>query len=196
MTDIPKVDHHPTPEQVARYLDGAATPAERKVTRGHLASCPECREEVAALSRLVPPRSGIRGLRAGLAAALAAAAALVLVLRPGAVPPPERSLHRDPAATAAPSIQAVAPIGVAGRFDTFVWTPLPGVARYRVTVFDAEGAILYRAATRDSAIPLPETLELSPARPYFWKIEGDTGWDRWVSSPLVEFSVEAGSPGK
>jgi hypothetical protein len=72
---------------------------------------------------------------------------------------------------------------------TLAWSSLDQAKRYRVLVFDAEGTILYRAEADDSVLPLPDSLRLSPGQPYFWKVEADTGWDRWVSSRLVEFSV-------
>jgi hypothetical protein len=36
---------------------------------------------------------------------------------------------------------------------------------------------------------VPDSVTLLPGQAYYWKVEADTGWDRWVSSRLVEFSV-------
>ena len=71
------------------------------------------------------------------------------------------------------------------------WSPLDLAKRYRVLVFDAEGTTLYRVEAGDTVLPLPDSLPFSPGQAYFWKVEADTGLDRWVSSNLVEFSVGA-----
>jgi anti-sigma factor RsiW len=43
---------HPSPEQLERYFDGELTPDEPTDLRAHLASCPECSAQQAALARL------------------------------------------------------------------------------------------------------------------------------------------------
>jgi len=35
---------------------------------------------------------------------------------------------------------------------------------------------------------------LVSGRPYLWKVEARIGFDRWVTSTLVEFSIAAPSP--
>jgi anti-sigma factor RsiW len=196
VTESTGVEAHLTPEQTARYLDGVLTRSERGEAQSHLAACRECRMEVAALSRIAPRRPSAWLRRVGVGAGEAAAAALLLFVRTGSVPPPEPSSHRDPAPGAASPIQPVSPLGAAGPPTALVWSRVGAADQYRVTVFDAEGSILFRAATADSAVALPDSVRFAPGRSYFWKVEGDTGWDRWVSSPLTEFSVEAEPPGR
>jgi Putative zinc-finger len=43
---------HPSPEQLERYFDGELTPDEPAELRAHLASCPDCSAQQAALARL------------------------------------------------------------------------------------------------------------------------------------------------
>jgi anti-sigma factor RsiW len=183
-----------TAEQAARFLDGVLTRTERTEAQSHLATCRECRVEIAALSRMAPRRPSAWLWRAGLGAG-AAAAALLLFVRTESAPPPEPSSHRDPVPVAA-SIEAISPSGPAGPPSALVWSRVGAADRYRATVFDAEGSIVFRSETTDSAVALPDSLRFALGRSYFWKVEGDTGWDRWVSSPLTEFSVEANPPGR
>jgi hypothetical protein len=182
---------HLTPEQTARYLDGVLTAEERVTVEEHLATCVECRDEVVALRPLVSaPSSRRRILRAGLALGSAAAAVVVLLVQPGQVPNPEPSQqHRDPSQGAATVLVPRTPSGPGSRPLMLVWSPLDLAKRYRVLVFDAEGTILYRVEATDSALRLPDSVRLSPGQSYFWKVEADTGFDRWVSSKLIEFSV-------
>jgi anti-sigma factor RsiW len=181
---------HLTPEQTAGYLHSVLTAVERATVEAHLAACVECRDEVVALRPLVSAqRSRRRILRAGIALGAAAAAAVVLLVQPGRVSSPEPAQHRDLSQGMEMALAPITPAGPGSRPVTLAWSSLDQAKRYRVLVFDAEGTILYRAEAGDSVLPLPDSLRLSPGQPYFWKVEADTGWDRWVSSRLVEFSV-------
>ena len=81
-----RVDGCPDAEQLAAYIDGGLTAAERTVVETHLAGCDECRDIVAEATLASPvapaPRSAAprRGWIAG-SGLLAAAAALILVLQ-------------------------------------------------------------------------------------------------------------------
>lgn len=189
MTKSGDSDLHLTPEQSAGYLDGVLTAGERATVEAHLASCLECRDEVIAIQPLVRSHSPRHLILRATIAVGAAAAAVVLLVQPGPVPGPRPSPHRDPPQDASTVVVPRAPLGPTSRPLTVAWSPLNHAKRYRVLVFDAEGTILYRAEATDSALALPDSLGLSPSQSYFWKVEADTGWDRWVSSRLVEFSV-------
>ncbi len=192
MTDARERDPHLTPEQTAGYLDRVLTEEQRATIEAHLAGCLECRDEVVALQPLVSVQSPRRKiLRAGIALGAAAAAVVVFLIQPGPVPSPQPSQHRDPSQGAVTVIVARTPVGPVSQPVTLAWSSLDQVKRYRVLVFDAEGTILYRAEATDSVLALPDSLPLSPGQAYFWKVEADTGWDRWLSSKLVEFSVGA-----
>ena len=191
MTNAGDPELHLTPEQTASYLDRVLTAEERATVEAHLATCVECRDEVATLRPLVSAQSS-RGrlLRAGIALGTAAAAVVVFLVQPGPVSSPEPSQHRDPPQGSQTVLVPVTPAGLGSRPVMLAWSPLDLAKRYRVFVFDGEGTILYRVEATDSVVPLPDSLRLSPGQPYFWKVEADTGLDRWVSSKLVEFSLE------
>jgi hypothetical protein len=97
--------------------------------------------------------------------------------------------HREPslATTAAPYL--IAPTGEAAAADTFRWSAVPHADRYRVTVFDRDGAVMWEAEASDTAVAPPRSLALAAGATFLWKVEARTGWDRWVASELVEFSV-------
>ena len=192
MTNAGDRELHLTPEQTAGYLDGVLTAEERATTEAHLAACVECRDEVVALRPLGSGQSSRRSfVRAGLALGAAAAAAVVLLVQPGRISSPEPPLHRDPSQGAVTLVVPIAPAGPVSPPVRLAWSPLDLAKRYRVLVFDAEGTTLYRVEAGDTVLPLPDSLPFSPGQAYFWKVEADTGLDRWVSSNLVEFSVGA-----
>jgi len=66
---------------------------------------------------------------------------------------------------------------------------VPGADRYRVTLFDASGHVLYETQLAGTVAVLPDTVVLVAGRPYLWKVAARTGWDRWSPSELVEFSL-------
>ncbi len=41
----------------------------------------------------------------------------------------------------------------------------------------------------DTSVTLPASVVLSPQATYFWKVEAQTEWKRWVSSDLVQFRL-------
>ena len=193
MTDAGESTSHLTPEQTAGYLDRVLTREDRALVEAHLATCADCRDEVVALRPFTEVNSTRRRLwTAGLALG-AAAAAVILVVVPSSSGP-EPSLHRDSAVDSAPVVQPRVPEGPGPRPGVLAWSRLAQASRYRATVFDEEGSILFRAEVPDSMLQLPDSLRLVPGKPYFWKVEADIGWDRWVSSRLVEFTVASTQP--
>jgi hypothetical protein len=83
----------------------------------------------------------------------------------------------------------VAPQGPAAEVHELRWTPVEGADRYRVTVFDAEGRVVYEVEPVAAVAPLPDSVQLTPGRRYLWKVEARVGFDRWVASDLVAFSL-------
>jgi hypothetical protein len=97
--------------------------------------------------------------------------------------------HRAPAITAADQPAAIAPVGVADRPDSLRWSAVSGADLYRVTLFRADGRVLYEAQLRDTAAALADSVGLIAGSSYLWTVEARTGWDRWTSSRLFRFSV-------
>ncbi|OLD18763.1 MAG: hypothetical protein AUJ01_06985 [Acidobacteria bacterium 13_1_40CM_3_65_5] len=71
------------------------------------------------------------------------------------------------------------------------WSPVAGADRYRVTVFDATGGVVFVADVSDTAVAFPDSVALVPGASYLWKVNARTGFDRWAASELAEFSIAA-----
>jgi len=183
-------------DTVAALAAGTIDAAARLHALSHLATCPRCRHAVASVARaLADPavarevavaERGGRRLRYGVA--LSAAAGVLLLLVGPRLLDLGRPVHRAPPPTGAVPVPA-SPVGVVADADTLRWVAVPGADRYRVTVFDAPGAVLYETQLADTVAVLPDSLVLVPGRPYLWKVAARTGWDRWSPSELVEFSL-------
>jgi len=195
----------PTPDclpddMIAALADGSLAPAARASVLPHVASCPRCRGAVAAVARAIADPAVARELSASpsgrrryrIAVPLAAAAVLLLLLwspgndptsgHRGAPPPP-------PATTPIPRF----PVGAVAAVRDLRWSPVAGADRYRVTLFDATGSVVYATETSNTDIALPDSIAFVPGAAYLWKVDARTGFDRWVASELAEFRV-AGPP--
>ncbi|HET9709089.1 MAG TPA: zf-HC2 domain-containing protein [Gemmatimonadales bacterium] len=181
------VPDHLTSEAAAAYLDKALTPADRSRIEAHLVDCAECRNELIEVTQLLRTRPH-RGRWVLPLGAAAAAAVLLLVLLPRQREYPEPG-SREPAVTTTVAPVAVAPSGTVASAGELVWTAVPHADRYRLTLFDSAGTVLWERQTGDTAASLPDTLRLKRGAPYLWKVEAQTGVNRWVSSELVLFSV-------
>lgn len=179
---------HLEPNDVARYVDGAMDPETRAVVNAHLASCDDCRAEVAEVSAMAARIQTRRRRRSLLipAGAVAAATILVLVLPRGRAPSGEQ---REPPLAMAISPRALAPVGVVDSSISFSWTSVPDASRYEVRVFDSLGATLWQHETTDTSATVPSTMHLQPSVPYYWRVEARTGFDRATRSDLVGFSL-------
>ena len=184
-------------DTIAALAAGTVDGTARGRALAHLAGCARCRHAVASVARaLTDPvvarevaAAERRGRRLPYRLALSAAAAAILLLLAG----PRllelgRPVHRAPPLTGTVPVPA-SPVGVVADADTLRWFAVPGADRYRVTVFDAPGAVLHETQLADTVAVLPDSLVLVPGRPYLWKVAARTGWDRWSPSELVEFSL-------
>ena len=190
-------------DTLAALAEGSLSAVARATALGHVASCPRCRSIVASVARALAdsgvarevPSPGSAGRRRFFQIALPAAAAAVLLVlawpRHGdeGGSPPHRS---PPGATALPVPRS--PAGVVAQAETLRWTPVAGADRYRVTLFDSGGRVLFETQLADTLAALPDSILLDPGRPYLWKVEARTGWQRWSASGLVEFSIAGGAP--
>lgn len=192
---------------VVELVDGTVDPDRRASMLVHLASCPTCRSEVAALSRLTA-EPAIRGeleaidsttlgtnrrrfARVGGTigfAAVAAAVAFLIVARSPQVEDPATAEHRAPVLTLSAPPETIAPVGAAEMPIRFVWTSVPRADRYALTLFDRAGSTLWEFQTPDTVAVTPDSVALSSGLSYFWKVEARTDFDRWSESGLVEFT--------
>lgn len=185
---------HLDTDSLARFMEGGGTADERARWETHLSECGECREEMVEVRRILATAPGRR--RSYLVPLTAAAAALLLVWGGTMVRQPADDVTRDP--DAAPTItlapRPVAPLGVVSHPEDLIWTAVPGVTRYRVTLFTAEGRAAWQTTTRDTFATLPDTLRLVEAAPTYWQVKGETSFGRWVESELVAFTVRRDPP--
>jgi len=191
-------------DTVAALAEGRLEGEAHAAAVAHLAGCALCRAAVAsvtraladaALAREVERVEGIRPRRLyRIALPLAAAAAVVLLLaRPRALDQ-EPSIHRAPTITAAPAPAPASPVGVVSDARVLRWAAVPSADRYRVTLFSAEAEVLYETEVAGATAALPDSVTLVRGARYLWKVEARTGFDRWTSSELVEFSIARGPP--
>jgi len=200
-TEVP-TPHCLDDDIIAALAAGTLDAPARAAALPHVAGCARCRGAVASVARALGDPSVAREVaaaegagrrrwwRAGLAAA-AAAVLLLLSWPPGAddrSPPP----HRAPPITTAPAPVPVSPVGTVADATILRWTSAPGSDRYRVTLFEAGGQVRYETELADTVALLPDSVVLVPGRPYLWKVEARTGFDRWATSRLVEFSIAQG----
>lgn len=187
---------------IAALADGSLDAGARIAVLPHLAACARCRGAVAAVSRAVSDATVARELRAlrgrgrlrfmRIALPLTAAAVLLVIAWP---PRPENGgpTHRAPTITAAADPVPLSPVGAVAGAGALRWAAVAGADRYRVTLFDAKGRVLYEAQLPDTVVTLPDSIVLVPGRPHLWKVEARTGFDRWSASTLVEFTVTGGA---
>lgn len=196
----------PTPDcldedLIAALAEGSLDAPARAEAVRHLAACPRCRRAVASVAQALADRSVARearaagtGWRRAFRIALPAAAAAALLVLVWSRPADDGGTrHRAPPdAGAAPVL--VAPVGAVAQAPVLVWTPVAGAHRYRVTLFDAQGQVLYETQLGDTVATVPDSIVLAPGRPYLWKVEARTGFDRWSASDLVGFSIAGHTP--
>jgi len=189
----------PPDDVIAALADGSLASEQRRTVLPHVASCARCRGAVASIARALADPAVARELAARssrrgwyrIAVPLAAAAVLLLLLvSPGA--DDQSSTHRGsppppPATTPIPR----SPVGAVASVDDLRWSPVAGADRYRVTVFDATGNVVYAVDVSDTAVAFPDSIVLVPDKAYLWKVDARTGFDRWTASELAEFKVAA-----
>lgn len=189
MTAEGRTPDHLDPGVIAAFIDGALPRADRTRAEAHLADCDDCRVELIAVSRIV--RTPARRRTWYVPAAAAAAAVLFFVLARQAPETREPSpVTREPVITTTVAPVVVAPRGMVRAAASLVWTSVPYADLYRVTIFDDAGRAVWETQTRDTTIVVSPAIHLQPRTSYFWKLEAQTGWNRWVPSELVEFSID------
>ena len=119
-----------------------------------------------------------RRLKVRTAAALAAVAVLagLLLVRPSQLDEESAPPQRDEATgvEVVPSLRG--PGGVVAAVESFQWSQVPAADLYRITVYDAEGAVVWEAETRDTLITPPDSTEFEPDARYIWAVCGACGF--------------------
>jgi hypothetical protein len=194
MDDERREPAHLAADDLASFIDGTLTPAVRARVEAHLADCDACCAEVIAVSRLMRIRSPRQRWYLPAVAAAAAAVFLVVVgrqLSVGTAPP---AVSREPVITTTVAPTVVAPRGAVDAPPRLVWTSVPHADLYRITLFDDAGGSIWESQTRDTSAALPASIHLADHASYYWRVEAQTGWNRWVASDLTEFSIASPGP--
>lgn len=178
---------HPDALELSAYLDGALAGADRARVEAHLSGCAECRREVAAVAGVL--RTAPR--RVTIPWGLATAAILALLLVPSLDLPQRlrQQPYREPAVTTTAAPVAIEPRGAVDSARALVWSAVPHASRYRLALLDSAGTVVWRLETTDTIAALPDTVRLRAGASYFWKVDAETGFDRWVGSELVDFTI-------
>ena len=103
-------------------------------------------------------------------------------------------MHRGPPPVSATAPVPRSPVGVVSAVGQMQWTHADGADLYRVTLFDASSRVVFTASVTDTLLTLPDSAQLVPTRTYLWKVDARIGFDRWVVSELVRFSIGKASP--
>lgn len=190
-------------EIVAALAEGSLDADARARALRHLAGCALCRRAVASVTaaladepitheiEIAEGRHGWSRKVLRITVPLVAAAVLLLLLRS---PVAENGGgHRGGVGSGSAPVP-VSPVGPVAAVHVLVWTRVADADAYRVTLFDAEGRVAYDARATDTTAALPDSIVLVAGRPYLWKVEARTGFDRWSTSALVEFSIASQVP--
>lgn len=136
-------------------------------------------------------RFRVRPRRIALAG-LAAAAALLLTVRlltwhgAGAEPP---TVIRHATIDVARAPRLVSPLGSVGRVLTLTWTSVPRADRYRVSVFDGAGQVVWEDELTDTTVTPPVGVLGQRTGELRWRVKARTSFDRWIDSDFAEFSL-------
>lgn len=183
-------EEHLEADEVAALIDGTLDGDARATVESHLASCPDCRAEVVAVSsivRMLPAERSVRR-RVWLPATVAAvAAALLVAVWPRPTGAPESPVHREEAVTTTVAPRPLAPVGVVRTTTPFVWSSVPYADRYHVRLFDPDGMVIWEVETTDTVATPPASVITRERVSYFWRVEAATGFDRRAASSLVNF---------
>src|SRR5688572_11595910 len=179
---------------LADFIDGRLAQEDRAPVVAHLLMCARCRTVVAAASSALADPAVTAAIptsrpsrRWVLPIGAAAAAALVLTLWPGATPDQPSVDLRERTVTTTVAPQPISPRGLSDDPHQLVWSGVPHAERYRLRVYAADGSLLWSFDTADTLVALPDSARLTPGTVYFWKVEAQTEWKRWVASDLIEF---------
>jgi len=202
-------------DAIATIVDGdVIEPNALHEAIAHLSECHDCRNRLAAVARLLDdseiaaeidqleqPR-----LKAGIgrrrlypiatAGMIAAAAVAILLVRPetfrsrSGVSPAAVRMSREDAVSTTAAPRILSPVTVAGPADSLRWTSVAEADLYRIRVWNREGDVVWATDTRSTTLPIPPELTRDGGI-YLWEVKARTGWDRWVTSDFLEFTVRS-----
>jgi hypothetical protein len=188
---------HLTENQIVAFLSHELEGSARRNVELHLARCAECRDEIVSVTEILRPRRNRHGIPWRVLAPAAAAAAAIMLLVAGPLSrrgPEDVIQHRDAQTQVSTVPTPVSPTGLVSDVEHLVWHLVDGADRYRLTLFDAAGVVLWKTATTDTVAALPDSVLLNPGASYLWRLEARVGWDLWDASDLIDFQIEGEAP--
>jgi hypothetical protein len=202
---------HLDDDVIATMADGIQ-PGTHRDAIAHLGTCAECRNRLAEVTRLlddpsikaeveeIDPATRPAVKRwppahwAAVATLAAAASIAIVLLGPGRFvlrntgSPAAPDIRREGTLTTAAPPRILSPIDVAGAKDSLRWTPVTGADLYRIQIWNREGTVVWSTETKTTSLPIPPKL-IQDGGSYLWEVKARTGWDRWVASDFLEFTV-------
>lgn len=194
---------HLTASQASAYLDGELENSERLAVESHLASCRECRDELASVGNLVHEAgssSGRRWPRWKVAVPAAAAAAVVLLAVGRFLGPAGEPVDtiRGPEAVGVPGAEPgglprftalYPPLGdtVPREALEFRWGAAGPEAHYRLSLAEGGGRVVWTLTTADTVASLLPEVRLEPERLYFWFVDAILPDGRTLTTGVQRF---------
>ena len=163
---------HLSVDQIAAFVDSGLAREERAQVEAHLAECDDCRSEVLEVTRIVRVRRRRRWFF--LIPVAAAAAGLLLVVRPFSPSSGRRTVERGGHSGTPAAVSTIAPLPDAvltSQRVAFVWHRAGAAASYRLTVTDAVGDVVWTGLSGDTAITIPDQVQLRPGQGYAWYVD-------------------------
>jgi len=154
-------NEHLSEDQLVAFLGHELTGAARRNIELHLAHCAECRDEIVSVGEILRPSRKDHRISWRVLAPTAAAAAAITLLVAGPLTrggSEDVTQHRDLAGEVSTIPTPVSPTGLVSGVEHLLWRTVDGADRYRVTVYDAGGAVLWKEATEDTVIALPDSV--------------------------------------
>jgi anti-sigma factor RsiW len=178
---------HLSPEVLSGYLDAGLSAEERRQAELHLASCGECREELAEVRQI--QRRHRRRWMPALVGVAAAAAVLLTVALPSREPTPSEvragSKPELPLAVVSPPSSA----GMAPGPITFTWRSAGPDASYAFTLQAADGRVIWTSTTADTVMVLPDSVTLHSGSIWFWAADALLADGRSRSTGIKRLSI-------
>jgi hypothetical protein len=187
-------DHHLAASDLAAYVDQTLSASERAEAEQHLAWCDGCRAELREVGDTLRTYRPARRRLVWIGPAAAAAAVILLV----AYPLSQRAIEEDPVHRDVPAAidqrpDLAPPAAVPGVVGARLlqWSRVDRAGRYRVTIFDQAGSVLWRTETPDTSVTLPPSTLAEATGPYLWRVDARVGIDRWLESRLQPLPVDS-----
>jgi hypothetical protein len=188
-----------TDQRLLELVDGTIGDSQRLEATGHLSSCRRCQREVSSLIGALNDADVILASGTGrhrllrVAALLSIAAGAILVITLGdfgkQAPVATHAPHRAPELIPGSQPVGVSPVGPVSNAIELRWSEVPDADAYKVTLFNSEGLALLEAESGENFVVVPDSIRLVPGGRYLWQVQARIGYDRWVSSELVEFRL-------